>query len=113
MVLTRVCRDWREIAICTPEQWSTLFFDTVDKPKSSGRSKTLLFETWLSRAGVYLLSMHLGYAREGHHSSGTARSGQWRLDSDVYRPLPTVGFSNIPDSGDPPLLTTFSNAPKL
>ncbi|KAJ7709442.1 hypothetical protein B0H17DRAFT_226921 [Mycena rosella] len=57
MLLTHVCRAWREIALSTPALWAE--FAGL---RSSG-NYARIFETWLSRAGTLPLSirLHAGY----------------------------------------------------
>ncbi|KAJ6561467.1 hypothetical protein DFH09DRAFT_1479786 [Mycena vulgaris] len=54
MLLTHVCRTWREIAISTHALWAEIDFNDIHS--------TDLFETWLSRAGGLPLSVkiHIG-----------------------------------------------------
>ncbi|KAF8214165.1 hypothetical protein K438DRAFT_1803004 [Mycena galopus ATCC 62051] len=60
MVLTSVCRTWRDIALATPALWSilTIIFDSIpDQVISNPRSVDAFIDRWLTRAGDCPLSL--------------------------------------------------------
>ncbi|KAJ7449210.1 hypothetical protein FB451DRAFT_1287835 [Mycena latifolia] len=56
MVLTQICRQWRDVALATCELWSSIH---IDRPYASGRGIWSLVETWLSRAKSHPISLGL------------------------------------------------------
>ncbi|KAJ7119470.1 hypothetical protein C8R44DRAFT_788134 [Mycena epipterygia] len=68
LLLAGICRDWREVALCTHELWNTIHLGL--RPHSLLKAKRLL-EFWIPRAGTFPLSMSLSYKGD----SDTARLG--------------------------------------
>ncbi|KII89243.1 hypothetical protein PLICRDRAFT_40878 [Plicaturopsis crispa FD-325 SS-3] len=52
MILGRICRLWRAVALATPRLWTALYLD-LDKP-----SKLPISKLWLSRTGGCPLTLH-------------------------------------------------------
>ncbi|KAJ7745761.1 hypothetical protein B0H16DRAFT_1462759 [Mycena metata] len=59
LLLVRICRQWRDIAISTPELWASLAF-TVSEPNTELlAARDHLIERWLARSGQYPLSIRV------------------------------------------------------
>ncbi|KAJ7728194.1 hypothetical protein B0H16DRAFT_1589209 [Mycena metata] len=62
LVLAQICRDWRNIALHTPELWSSIHLQFFSKRRKLAPGKKAadaavhLFKTWASRAGKHLRS---------------------------------------------------------
>ncbi|KAJ7845775.1 hypothetical protein B0H13DRAFT_1730960 [Mycena leptocephala] len=55
--LTQICRQWREVALATPELWRAIPFANDD---SILKEQLHMFDIWLSRSRGYPLSIHIG-----------------------------------------------------
>ncbi|KAJ7886637.1 hypothetical protein B0H14DRAFT_2182711, partial [Mycena olivaceomarginata] len=60
LLLCGICRQWRAIAIATPELWRAIQISVSDEHTSYEAAAQLeLLKTWLSRSGGCPLSMDL------------------------------------------------------
>ncbi|KAG2057413.1 hypothetical protein BDR06DRAFT_951581 [Suillus hirtellus] len=66
MLLTRICRRWREVAVGTPGLWCRLYVEADDKDMLKA---AFCYDLWLKRSRGCPLSLELGY-----HSSTRLRS---------------------------------------
>ncbi|KAJ6463399.1 hypothetical protein C8R45DRAFT_940356 [Mycena sanguinolenta] len=57
MLLSAICRDWREIALSTPSLWCSFILSVNLVKIVDGSAVIRLFETWLSRGGNCPLTM--------------------------------------------------------
>ncbi|KAJ7094411.1 hypothetical protein C8R44DRAFT_890436 [Mycena epipterygia] len=55
LLLTHVCRDWREIAISTPALWTTLYIEADDRQAHF----SAIVKMWLTRTGQCPLSVRI------------------------------------------------------
>ncbi|KAF7326628.1 F-box domain-containing protein [Mycena venus] len=115
MLLTTICKDWREIALSTPHLWST-FILSVDLVKTKdGCSLIRLFDTWLARGGTCPLTMVINGVSSGlraEHSlpasfiSALSRSSsRWH---DVNLMLPLADFYRLQANEGLPQLRRLS-----
>ncbi|KAJ7603565.1 hypothetical protein FB45DRAFT_812323 [Roridomyces roridus] len=58
-LLLQVCRQWRYVALATPELWSTMKLTLDDRGSSA--SQCLALDSWLQRSGNYPLSIELAF----------------------------------------------------
>ncbi|KAJ7658670.1 hypothetical protein DFH06DRAFT_1327237 [Mycena polygramma] len=66
LLLTRVCRQWRERAIATVELWAAVDFTFPNRQERDDHERARqLLETWFTRARGYPLSMTLRSAMHG------------------------------------------------
>ncbi|KAF8063297.1 hypothetical protein FPV67DRAFT_1672332 [Lyophyllum atratum] len=130
LLLTKVCRSWRTIAIGTKCLWSRLYLDI----KPNAQHQTALVSTWLTRSGTYPLQMYIMWSNPPFTSSHEVldilidHSYQWRtvyffLPMSAYKCLAGVrgklpmlaelslGTHEPPDIE--PVLKAFEVAPKL
>ncbi|KAJ6602812.1 hypothetical protein DFH09DRAFT_1270637 [Mycena vulgaris] len=56
-ILTQICRKWREIALTTPALWRAISLYYVEENSRDGQVQTL--ESWLTRSGVFPLSIQM------------------------------------------------------
>ncbi|KAJ7113100.1 hypothetical protein C8R44DRAFT_984913 [Mycena epipterygia] len=62
LLLCRICRQWRQIALSTPNLWRAIDMDLKERHKDSELSwKHDLMDSWLSRSGDCPLSITLVY----------------------------------------------------
>ncbi|KAG1747884.1 uncharacterized protein EDB91DRAFT_48864 [Suillus paluster] len=64
MLLTRVCRRWREIAVCMPSLWCKLQLE-VDSRSRDWKGKPFCYDLWLKRSRGCPLSLALQGYTEG------------------------------------------------
>ncbi|KAJ7149558.1 hypothetical protein C8R46DRAFT_1309377 [Mycena filopes] len=59
--LCQICRQWRAIAVSTPDLWRAIDFELFDRSRSRtfGTAELELAETWLARSGTRPLSIRL------------------------------------------------------
>ncbi|KAJ7709471.1 hypothetical protein B0H17DRAFT_970277, partial [Mycena rosella] len=131
MLLSHVCRAWREIALSTPALWAEVEFGLV-----RGRRRAHVLETWLSRAGSIPLSIRLNiwdlkqgdtasdvfetFARHSYKIQSLNLGIRWRRLQDMekarYRwsfPLLQVLDLHGDRFQDEPSLEIFSDCPLL
>ncbi|KAJ7641921.1 hypothetical protein FB45DRAFT_901355 [Roridomyces roridus] len=56
-LLLQVCRQWHDVALATPELWSTMKLDLEDQRTYA--HQCLVLEKWLQRSGISPLSLEL------------------------------------------------------
>jgi hypothetical protein len=56
LVLCRVCRRWRDIALSTPSLWRAISI-AIDEPEPHRTEKLELLKTWIERSGNYPLAL--------------------------------------------------------
>jgi hypothetical protein len=60
LLLCRICRQWREIAVSTPTLWRAIRMDVLRITSDENlRAQLQLLETWLSRSGECPISLRL------------------------------------------------------
>ncbi|KAG5643995.1 hypothetical protein DXG03_009285 [Asterophora parasitica] len=131
LLLTKICRSWRTIAIGTRCLWSRLYLNI----KPNATYQTFLVSTWLARAGAYPLQIYIMWINPPFYDVHPVldiliqHSGHWH---SMYFFLPITAYhSLLPIRGnlsilnelslgthEPPPLTddvldAFSTAPKL
>ncbi|KAG2145157.1 hypothetical protein DEU56DRAFT_195002 [Suillus clintonianus] len=66
MLLTRICRQWREVAMGTPSLWCRLVVDLRDR---DWEQAAVYYGSWLNRSRGYLLSLAFrGWYSSKHHN---------------------------------------------
>ncbi|KAF7340211.1 F-box domain-containing protein [Mycena venus] len=89
MVLTGVCRAWRDITLTTPALWAALYLPlNLMNPAfvtETGRVEEFI-DKWINRAGLYPLSL-IFYTREGPNFEKEAKNpiGPIRLREIIHR----------------------------
>jgi hypothetical protein len=58
LMLGKICRLWRHIVLDSPRLWNVIFLELRSKPEVY-KTQLELLESWLSRSGDLLLSIHL------------------------------------------------------
>jgi hypothetical protein len=137
IVLTGVCRTWRDIALTTPKLWATLDipFDILPPQLASKPASDYFIDRWLARAGQVPLSF-VFRAILGQHDVEQPRMRDLihryshRLQYlELYTTEPQIRFLEL-DSVEfpllesaalnwdvpgesPPLVHVFSNAPRF
>ncbi|KAJ7139192.1 hypothetical protein C8R44DRAFT_975102 [Mycena epipterygia] len=134
LLLTSVCRDWRDICLSIGSLWASL--QVYPERYSSGDAKDLLslLRCWLSRAGSQPLDLHVFRSSSGSISSKiftllSDYSSQWRsLGVTLQRPfsfpndkiqarIPSLEQLVVNISAErrdvPVKITAFSVAPRL
>ncbi|KAJ7290312.1 hypothetical protein C8J57DRAFT_1275679 [Mycena rebaudengoi] len=71
LLLTGICRNWRTIALSTPELWSILSL-RLDSPEVQNALADLL-PTWLSRSGVHPLTLRFRYEADYDNDDSSPR----------------------------------------
>lgn len=69
MLLTRICRRWREVAVDMPNLWRMLSVEVTDR---NWQQVAFCYESWLKRAGGRPLSLRL-WVHEDDHSAKLQR----------------------------------------
>lgn len=59
LVFLQVCREWREVALNTPELWAELYLPTPPKTRDAYKSLRSAARTWLARSSARPLSLYL------------------------------------------------------
>ncbi|EIM88978.1 uncharacterized protein STEHIDRAFT_166922 [Stereum hirsutum FP-91666 SS1] len=59
LVFLQVCREWREVALNTPELWAELYLPTPPKTRDAYKSLRSAVRTWLARSSARPLSLYL------------------------------------------------------
>lgn len=130
LLLTKICRSWRTIAIGTRSLWSRLYLSI----HPNATDQTDLVSTWLTRSGAYPLQIYIMWNSPPFFPSHAVldilvqHSNHWRsmyffLPMPAYRSLAPIR-GNLPiltelslGTHDPPLtdpiLDIFASAPKL
>ncbi|KAJ7122633.1 hypothetical protein C8R43DRAFT_44645 [Mycena crocata] len=125
-VLSHVCRDWRQIAVATPELWRaiSLTFRSANNPDG----KIDLLKSWLARSCTIPLSIDLddqAYEAPVAECIQTLIPHRARWESLRFfalplrdlpclaHPLPLLSHIAISCQERAPLAVTFGNAPRL
>ncbi|KAJ7118739.1 hypothetical protein C8R44DRAFT_737651 [Mycena epipterygia] len=103
LLLGRICREWRDVALTTPILWASLSIHRTDV------TGVVLIELWLSRARGYPLSIHINDPDGGDETANQEmifdticrHSSQWR---DVVLSLPFTTLSRLRLEGPLPVL---------
>ncbi|KAF8156195.1 hypothetical protein K438DRAFT_1862417 [Mycena galopus ATCC 62051] len=138
LMLCQICGPWRRIALSTPSLWRAVSIELHDR---ENQWKLELLETWLSRSGACLLSIHLHYHLNqlgpGGHTTYPSlsqflhtvvrRCERWE-HMDCIMPFEhlhiiqggmpqlrdlKLGPSDLPDDDNPTKLELFDRAPRL
>ncbi|KAG2355916.1 hypothetical protein BDR07DRAFT_1340357 [Suillus spraguei] len=104
MLLTRVCRLWREVAVGMPNLWCMLSVEVDDR---DWQPVAFCYDSWLKRARGRSLSIRLGFHADGH----------WSKIQCLLRPYVNQISSLRVDiwypDHDEPELNMFANFPAL
>ncbi|GLB42703.1 hypothetical protein LshimejAT787_1201520 [Lyophyllum shimeji] len=109
LLLTKICRSWRTIAIGTRSLWSRLFLSI--KPNAT-QHQTALVSTWLARSGAYPLQIYVMWTHPPFCTSHEVldiviqHAHHWR---SMYFFLPIPAYRSLaPIRGNLPLLAELS-----
>jgi len=64
ILLTRICRRWREVAVTTPSLWSRLYVNVLPD-REDWRKATLCYSLWLQRSRERPLSLAIHCSQNG------------------------------------------------
>ncbi|KAJ6457735.1 hypothetical protein C8R45DRAFT_880315, partial [Mycena sanguinolenta] len=123
--LTRVCREWREIALATPALWRAI---SLSVGRTRNKHNPRVVEAWLARSGLYPISVHLDmdsndpFQTEISPAIVVAHRARWEhltlqvrptLLPQIAGPMPLLRSLNLTllDAGDD--ASAFSEAPLL
>ncbi|KAJ7060291.1 hypothetical protein C8F01DRAFT_1369945 [Mycena amicta] len=135
LVLTRVCRDWRHIAVSIPDLWQKVHMKIANESDASREWCISFLQLWLSRARNQPLFISVSVAKGDSDSDGRlvqlleSRRAQWReisLNLPLWYFLELFASTHMPllrrielDASDPPHtahidpITAFEDAPAL
>ncbi|KAJ7771068.1 hypothetical protein DFH07DRAFT_240437 [Mycena maculata] len=60
VVLSKICRSWRDISLTTPRLWSTLYLNLDSSPTKSEKKFNSIVDRWIGRARLLPLSVIIG-----------------------------------------------------
>lgn len=108
LLLTKICRSWRNVAIGTRSLWSRLYLNI----KPNARHQTSIVSTWLTRSGTCPLSIYVMWNDPPYFSTHAIldilvqHSHQWR---SMYFFLPLSAYAALfPARGKLPSLQELS-----
>lgn len=131
LLVSAVDRNWRNIALSTPQLWTTMFLDD----NSFSPDSTYMPKIFLDRSGDLPLSLYVhakGYpSPPSFIAYATSLSGRWQhiiLDAQMSNLVPILSASNSPnypflqnlelqvpgwEGENPNIFSNFTNAPLL
>ncbi|KAJ7780017.1 hypothetical protein B0H16DRAFT_1500394 [Mycena metata] len=140
LLLSRICRHWRQIALSTPLLWRAIHMPLREHELPEARARKLnLLDTWLSRSGDCSLSISLHYILHPAFNSESSptvsqffdaivrHASRWEyLDlhmpfedlSSIQGDMPrlrdlTFGPCELPKNDDPTVFQLFDCSPQL
>ncbi|KAF7310166.1 F-box domain-containing protein [Mycena indigotica] len=84
LLLTSICRHWRELALSTPRLWAAVHVVLPREPDgTSGATLASQVSTWIGRSGAVPLSVSMVHVRRGGRLGGSALPGPSLLSSTL------------------------------
>ncbi|KAF7369728.1 F-box domain-containing protein [Mycena venus] len=108
LIFTRVCRDWRTVALSTSTLWNhvRIELDSDDRPGHLDSKWVALLDLWLKRSQTQPLSLAISNwsYTEPHETLLGVLDGQSRRWRDITFRLPFNSFSRLEEHASLPLL---------